>query len=211
MAVNNKVIFSFSSDELNDVEKSVLFKGLNFSVKPKKIEYSKFLLLFELTFRDVKQENLCSKDMSLMKARLLDPALSSYESFSSDWSPSENLTASEFKDLRHFSKNKNIVIQKADKDNSIVILDTISYISAIEEILNNHTKFSNLDIPAGKEKNYLWSQATKRWKKATYKNIKPVGSRPGVFYGLGKVQQETKNGLPLSVQFCQILVRLPTN
>ena len=32
--------------------------------------------------------------------------------------------------------------------------------------------------------------------KATYKNIKPVESRLGVLYWLGKVQNETKNGLP---------------
>ena len=57
-----------------------------------------------------------------MKTRLLDTALSSYESFSSDRSPSENLTTSEFKVLRHLSKNKNIVIRTADKSNTIVIL-----------------------------------------------------------------------------------------
>ena len=103
------------------------------------------------------------------------------------------------------SKNKNIVIQKADKD---YYLDKIPYISAIEEILNDHTKFSNLDIPAGKEINYITNlekRITSDLKllkdeeiidKATYKNIKPVGSRPGVLYGLGKVHKETKNGLP---------------
>ena len=96
-----------------------------------------------------------SEDLSLIKARLLDTALSSYESFSRDQSPTENLTASEFKALSHLSKNKTIVIQKADKGNTIVILDKISYISAIKEILNDHTKFSNLDIPAGKEINYI--------------------------------------------------------
>ena len=149
------MIFNFSSYELSDVEKSVLCKGLNFSVKPKSIEYSEFLLPFELLFRDVKQENLCIKDLSLTKARLLDTALSSYESFSSDQSPSENLTASKFKALRHLSKNKNIVIQKTDQGNTIVILDRICYISAIEEILNDHTKLSNLDIPAGKEISYI--------------------------------------------------------
>ena len=36
----NKVIYNFSSYELNDVEKSILCKGLNFSVKPKSIECS---------------------------------------------------------------------------------------------------------------------------------------------------------------------------
>ena len=47
------------------------------------------------------------------------------------------------------------MIQKADKGNTIVILDRIYYISAIEEILNDHIKFSNLDIPAGREINYI--------------------------------------------------------
>ena len=86
-----------------------------------------------------------------MTARLLDTALSSYESISSDQRPSENLIASKFKAWRHLSKNKNIVIQKADKDNTIVMLDKISYVSAIEEILNDHTKFSNLDLPLVKK------------------------------------------------------------
>ena len=36
----------------------------------------------------------------------------------------------------------------------------------------------------------------KEFYKATYKNIKPVGSRSDVLYGLGKVHKETKNGLP---------------
>ena len=51
----NNVIFKFSSYELIDVEKSVLCKGLNFSVKSKSIEYSELLLPFELLFRDIKQ------------------------------------------------------------------------------------------------------------------------------------------------------------
>ena len=112
------------------------------------------------------------------------------------------------KALRNLSKNKDIVIQKAEKGNIIVIVDKISYISAIEEILNDHTKFSNLDIPAGKEINYitrLEKRITSDLKplkdkeiidKATYTNIKPVGSRQGVLYELGKVHKETKNGLP---------------
>ena len=65
----NNVIFKFSSYELIDVEKSVLCKGLNFSVKSKSIEYSELLLPFELLFRDIKQENLWNEDLSLMKAR----------------------------------------------------------------------------------------------------------------------------------------------
>ena len=70
-----------------------------------------------------------------------------------------------------------------------MILDKISYISVIAEILNDHTKFSNLDIRVGKENNYianLEQRITSGLKplkneeiidKATYKNIKPVGSK----------------------------------
>ena len=126
---------------------------LNFSVKPKSIEFLELLIPFGVLLRNVKQESLCSGDLSLMNSRLLDRALSSNEGFSSHWSPFENLAASKFKALRHLSKNKNIVTQKADKGNTIMILDKIVYISTIKEILNDHKKFSNLDIPAGKEIN----------------------------------------------------------
>ena len=106
------------------------------------------------------------------------------------------------------SKNQNIVIQKADKGNTVVILDKCSYISAIEEILNDNSKFSKLDIPAGKEINHIVNlekritSALKLLKdkeiidKSTYKSIKPIGSRPGILYGSGKIHKETRNGLP---------------
>ena len=139
---------------------------------------------------------MCNEDLPLIKARLLDTALSSLESFSSDQSPSENSAASKSKVLRHLSKNKNIFIMKADEGNTIVILDMIFDISVIEEILNDHTKRCNLDIPAGKEINYttnLKKRITSDLKllkgketidKTTHKNIKQVWSRPGVLYGL---------------------------
>ena len=155
----------------------------------------------------MKQQNLCSENLSLMKARLLDTALSSYESFSNDKKTSETVTASELKALRYLSKNKSIVIQKADEGNTIVILDKISYISVIGKILDDYTKFSNFDIPGGKEINHVTNLEKRITSdlellkdkeiidKATYKNIKSVGSRPGVLCGLAKGHQEAKNGL----------------
>ena len=92
--------------------------------------------------------------MSLIKARLLDIALLSYQNFFSDRHLPENLTP-EFKALKHLSKNKNIVSQKADKSNIVVILDKYSCIRVIEEILNDNFKFSKLYIPAGKEINHI--------------------------------------------------------
>ena len=108
------------------------------------------------------------------------------------------------------SKYKNIVIQKADKGNTVVILGKCSYVSAIEEILNDNSRFSKLDIPAGKEINHivnLEKRITSDLKllkdkefidKSTYKSIKPVDSRPDILYGSGKIHKETRNGLPPS-------------
>ena len=96
--------------------------------------------------------------------------------------------------------------QKIDKDNTDVVLD--NYSCATEEILHDNSKFSKLDIPAGKEINHivnLEKRITSELKllkdkeiidKSTYKSIKPVGSRPGILYGLGKIHKETRNGIP---------------
>ena len=140
----DRVIFNFSSYKLTDDEKNVLCKGLNFSVKPGLIEYSEFLLPFELLFSDIKREDLCKEDMSVIKARLLDTALTSYQNFYRDQEPPENLTSSEFKALKCLSKNKGIIIQKTDKGNTVVILDKCSYISVTEEIPYDNSSFLNL-------------------------------------------------------------------
>ena len=204
----DRVIFNFSSYEFTDEEKNVLCKDLNFSVKPGWIQYSEFLLLFELSFREIKPEDLCNEDMSLIKVRLLDITLTSYQKFSSEKNPPENPTPFELKALKRLSKNKNIVIQKADKGNTVAILDKCSYINVIEKICNGNSKFSKLDIPAGKEINHivnLEKRITSELKllkdkeiidKSTYKSIKPLGSRPGILYGSGKIHKETRNGLP---------------
>ena len=55
--------------------------------------------------------------MSLIKAKLLDLALTSYQNLSSDQDPPENILPSEIKVLKRLSKNKNIAIQIGDKGN----------------------------------------------------------------------------------------------
>ena len=104
-----------------------------------------------------------------------------------------------------------------------MILDKCSYISAIEEILNDNSKFSKLDIPAGKEINHivnLEKRITSELKllkdkeivaKSTYKSIKPVGSRPGILYGSGKIHKETRNERPSFRHFLSAIDTLTFN
>ena len=91
---------------MTNEEKNVLCKGLNFSVKPGLTECLEFLLLFQLLFHDIKLEDLYDEDMSLIKARLQDTALTSYQNFFNDQDQPENQTSSEFKALKHLSKIK---------------------------------------------------------------------------------------------------------
>ena len=74
-----------------DEQKNILCIGLNFSFKPGLIEYSEFLPSFEILFRDIKREDLRDEDMFLIKTRLSETALISYQRFASDRDQPENL------------------------------------------------------------------------------------------------------------------------
>ena len=49
----DKVIFNFSSHVLNTTEKSLLSKGLNFTIPPKNINYADYMIPFELPYRNL--------------------------------------------------------------------------------------------------------------------------------------------------------------
>ena len=99
-----------------------------------------------------------------------------------------------------------------------MILDKCSYINSTEEIFNDNSKFSKLGTRAGKEINHivnLEKRITSELKplkvkgiidKSTYKSIKPVGSRPGILYRLGKIHKETRNGIPPDNTILYLLV-----
>ena len=52
-------------------------------------------------------------------------------------------------------KNENnLVIQKANKGNTIVILDKNSYLKSVETLLKDSSKFKNIPIAPDKDLNY---------------------------------------------------------
>ena len=119
----DKVVYNFSNCHLTDSDKSLLIKGLNFAIPPKKIEYSKFLLPFELLFRDIKSNTESSVDLASVKARLQDTTFTSYSAFNKGNSAPSNLSKGEFESLCKLKNENNLVIQKSGKGNTIVILD----------------------------------------------------------------------------------------
>ena len=112
----DKVIFNFSSHVLNTTEKSLLSKGLNFAIPPKNINYADYMIPFELLYRDVDSLEVSNLDKEFIKSRLRDSTFSSYMDTSKTFE--KNLLKAEFEALKILLKNKDIILQKADKGHS---------------------------------------------------------------------------------------------
>ena len=78
----DKVIFNFSSYNLSDHEKIVRSKGSNFTIPPKAIEYSEFLIPFEMLLRDINSLEVSNLNKECVKSRLWDTAYISFKQVS---------------------------------------------------------------------------------------------------------------------------------
>ena len=65
-----KVIFNYSSHVLTESEKNLLCKGLNFATPSDELEYSDFLLRFELLYREIQNLDVTHQKKQLLKARV---------------------------------------------------------------------------------------------------------------------------------------------
>ena len=84
-------------------------KSLNFALQPASLEYSEYLVDFELFFfRDTLSLETSHPDLELLKSRLKNFAFLSFKTYNSSSRPS-NLTHDDFESLLKLSKNKNVV------------------------------------------------------------------------------------------------------
>ena len=77
------------------------------------------LVDYELFFRDTLSLETSHLDCELLGSRLKNLAFLSFKTYNSSRKPN-NLTPEEFESLLKLSKNKNVVIQKSDKGNSLI-------------------------------------------------------------------------------------------
>ena len=144
---------------------------------------------------------------------------SSFRNFHEQNKIPDNLTKDEFAALKTLASNNNIIIQKADKGNAIVIIDRKNYIDRMNDILADATKFLPFTIPGNNHIKYA-EQVEKKIRnsikdlhqrgilsKREHDEIYPKGSRPGKLYGLSKIHKPPVNGCP---KFRPILSALGT-
>ena len=194
-----KVIFNFSKYVLSDCEKSLLTKGLNFSIPCKKLDYADYLVQFELFFRDIRNLDILSnEDLDFVKAKTKEAALSSYRSYNNN--VPQNLSMEEFTALQNLCKNKDLIIQKSDKGNSVVIVQRQD-LEKMNDILSDQKKYSKVSLKDGTLLDFAINQEkhidkvlkkfveSKIMTEKTRKSLKPVGTRPGIMYGTCKVRK----------------------
>lgn len=104
-------------------------KGLNFALPSTSLAYSKHLADYELFIRD--KLSLKTSHVELLKSRLKGLAFSSFKTYT--LSRKSNLATEEFESLLKLSKNKNAIIQKSDKGNSVVLIDKIVDINGVKK------------------------------------------------------------------------------
>ena len=122
--------------------------------------------------------------------------------------PVSNLNEAELDALENLTKNKNLVIQKADKGNTVVIINKNDNKTKIKNILSDSTKFKKLEFGDNKQLNFLINNEKKLkdvikplyqkecLTKKEYDSIYPTGSRPGILYGNAKVHKPIIDNCP---------------
>ena len=94
--------------------------------------------------------------------------------------------------LKSLSSNKDLIVQKSDKGNSVVLLNRNDYIKRLNEMLSDSSKFKKLNIKHGKEITFLLQQEDrltnflKKVKRSIseqlYKELYPRGLQPDIMY-----------------------------
>ena len=105
-------------------------------------------------------------------------------------------------------KNKDLVIQKADKGNTVIILNKNDYDLKMKKILSDTSKFHKLSFDQNKVLNHIVNMENriisvlKKLKDKNqisdkkYKDLHPVGSRPRILYGRAKIHKPIEDGVP---------------
>ena len=115
---SDKIIINYSSCQLSDTEKTVLTNDLNFAMPPKKLNYTGYLTPYEILFGDIKRLSVDDNILEKLKVDMKKICFSSFENFK--FKDELNITPAKLKALKDLSSRKDIIIQKADKGNSVV-------------------------------------------------------------------------------------------
>ena len=145
----DKVIFNHSSYKLSDLEKRLLPKGLNYALPPIKLNYGDYMAPFKLFYREIRKLPIENHELEKVKTEIKKEEYSLFDNYNF-WNEL-NSSKEEFLALKGLSSNQDIILQKTDKGNSVVLVNK----AEMKELLSDVSKFKEITVEPGKEINLL--------------------------------------------------------
>ena len=167
-------------------------------IPPRKLRLCDFLISFKKLFRLIKNENVSQKsrmDTDLIKTRMKDIALTEFKNYTL---PKSIFSDDELKVIKCLQDDDTIYLIKPDKGNGVVIINRVDYKARMQGILRDNTKFDLVNNTALKETLSKETKITNLLKELKpdevisehqFDELEPIGSRPGILYGLPKVHK----------------------
>ena len=107
--------------------------------------------------------------------------------------------------MKTLSKNKDLIIQKSDKGNSIVLINKSDYLDKMYNILSDSKKIVKSSLVDDKHLNFIMGiekkltdllKASEAISETNYQKRKPKVSNFGVLYGLCKTHKKVLDKCP---------------
>ena len=205
----SKVVINLSKRNLSPDEKTILAHGPNFALPIHSINFIDHFLGFEKLLHSLKPKTM-SKDSGLnwkdFSQHISSLAHTSFREFNDFKHTIPRLPPAHSQALKDLKQDTNVILSRPDKGRGIVIMDKQEYISKVEDILSDQTKFTAITEEAHKvvtraEDRLINLLRTLKKDKIitsdTYKYIYPSGSSPGIMYATPKTHKKRDQGTPV--------------
>ena len=123
-----------------------------------KLNYWDYLTPFELLFRDAAKLPVSDNILERLNVEIKRESFSSYDNYR--FLDKLNISKEEHASLKGLSANKDLIIQKSDKVNSVVLFSRNNYIKRLNEMLSDTSKFKKINIKPGKRLIFYYSKRT---------------------------------------------------
>ena len=192
----DNVIFNFSSFTLTPRMKFLLAFGTDFNLPVFNLDFFKYFLSFEKLAFSLKQ--LSASEFLRIRNPLKNLAYKYYYNFKPYKIFSSVFSKTDMVALKDLANNKEVIVSKPDKGKGVVILDRSQYVSSMEKIIADKTKFKRIDEPIDKFTTRIEDKINNFLRKlknsgnlsdAIYKRLYVSGSGPGILYGLPKIHK----------------------
>ena len=108
---------------------------------------------FVLFYREIRKLPIEDHQLEKVKTEIKKAAYSSFDNYNF-WSEL-NISKEEYLALKGLPTNKDIILQKTDEGNSVVLVNKGDYIKRMKVLLLDVSKFKEINVKPGKEINLL--------------------------------------------------------